>query len=374
MSTKLMNRLIALAVVIIVSLVLGSIFIDVENIEGYETGVIYKWFGGVQDTTKDPGLRCVWMGKLYNTNLGLQKLTFGDEKGIKTQKGGGDIAENDFAPIEVNCGKGGGQTAWIHISLLYHLEKDNAIQLWRDGIGKNYRYVVLKRAIVDAVNKSTRIKEALDIYSGEGFNELQVEIEDLLKNDKELKYFVVDQVTIYQIRLRDNYEKEIEDKQLAIQQKLRAKEETLAAREQAKKTAAEAKVMVEKKTAEAEAAKITVVTNAEAENERRILLAEAKKQEQALAGEGVRLKKSAEAEGVEAIGLAKAQVEDAMKKAMYDGEAGRRRANVTVALALADKLNGLLKDVKIVPKDAIVTVGNTNVPLSITDQGVRGDK
>lgn len=371
MSEKLIKRLVILAVTIIILMVAGVIFMDVENVEGYETGVIYKWFGGVQDNTKDPGLRCVFMGKLYNTNLGLQKLTFGDEKGIKTQKNSGDINENDFAPIEVNCGKGGGQKAWIHISLLYHLEKDNAIQLWRDGIGKNYRYVVLKRSIVDAVNKSTRIKEALDIYSGEGFNDLQIEIEDLLKNDKELKYFVVDQVTIYQIRLRGNYEKEIEDKQLAIQQKLRAKEETLAAREQAKKTAAEAKVMVEQKTAEAEAAKITVVTNAEAENERRILLAEAAKQEQTLKGEGEKLRKLAEAAGVEALGLADAQVQEAMKNAMYEGEAGRLRANVTVAMKLSEKLQGLLKGIKIVPKDAIVTVGNTNVPLSITDQGVR---
>ena len=374
LSSKLVKYVVRVVIVVIIVFIAGLILGDVENIEGFETGVVYKWKGGILDDPLDPGLRWVLFGKINKLDIGKNKLTFADENGIKTLNSRMDIPENDFVPIEVKCGKDGGQLTLIHISVLYSVKKDSAVSLWKEGVGRTYRYVILKRAVINAVNGTARIREALDIYSGTGFNELQNDIEKDLIADENLAYFNILQVTIYQIRLDEDYEAEIEEKQLAKQEKLRAAEEALAAKEEAKKTKAEAQVMIEEETADADASKIEVVLAAEARNEKRILEAEAIKQEKALAGVGEKMKKLAEAEGVRALGLAEAEVEDAKKIAKYDGESGKHRAAVDVAQILQEKLNGLFNNTKIVPEDALVAIsdGPARIPLAITNDSIGG--
>lgn len=130
---------------------------------------------------------------------------------------------------------------------------------------------------------------------------------------------------------------------------------------------AAAQAEVEQRTARAEASKIEVVKKAEAEKGRTVLEAEARKQTMALEGEGEKLQKMAAAEGVQAVGTAEAKVEFMKREAKYGGEAGQRRAVVEIATAQAEKLANILKDVKVIPEKAFISLyqdgGQTPITL-----------
>ena len=83
--------------------------------------------------------------------------------------------------------------------------------------------------------------------------------------------------------------------------------------------------------------------------------------------------KIAQAEGARALGLAEAEVEKAKRDAMYEGEAGMRRAKVEIAAHFADKLRGMLAGVKVIPKDAFVALMQEGqaVPITLTDESIK---
>lgn len=377
MSDRSVRRLILGAVVAVVILIAAVVCVDVVNIEGNEVGIVHKYWGGVQDDVLRDGVHWIWLGKVNVVNIGTQKITFAP--GERSNDSADEVEDqNEFEPITVNCGADGGQSAYIDLTVIYRLDPSKVVALWKSGNAYDYRTVLLKRAIIEAVNMNARTQDALTIYSGVGYNNLQQAIHDALNRNDGLseKGILIDNATLYQVRLNPDYEDEIELKQLARQTRLRAIEDTAVAKQNALKAEAEAQIMVNERTAEAEAKAIEVTKAADAEKARRVVLAEAQKEEQRLAGEGQKIRQIAEAEGIEALGLAQARVEEAKKLAMYDGEAGRRRATVEVASALAEKLHGLLTGVTVIPSDAFVAISGSNmeIPLSLTDIGVGGGR
>jgi len=360
MSDALFRRLVIVGVIAVVVLVAFFLMVDIVNIEGYEVGVVHKWYGGVQTEPLYNGMHVVWFGKVHKIDVGFQKISFAPQ--VKDDIEGEDTADNDFASIEVACGAEGGQKATIILTCVYSLDKSLAVQLYKDGLSTDYRYKIMKRTIIDVVNRLARPREALEIYSGTGFNDLAEAINKEVKEHEVLvnRGIVVKNCTIYQIRLDPAYETEIQKKQLARQEKLTAQAQTDAWVEKVKKEKIEQQVMVAKRTAEGEAKKVEVVKAAEADME-----------QQRLEGEGMKLMKIAQAEGELALGMAEAKVEEQKKLAMYDGEAGRRRATVEVAVALADKLKGLLSGVQVIPEKAFVALmRDGQIPLVLTDEGV----
>jgi len=259
-------------------------------------------------------------------------------------------SRNEFSSIEVNCGAEGGQSTWISVSVLYGKNSKKVVDLWNDGVAKTYKYVILKRSIIEAVNRNSRHKEALSIYSGSGFNLLRDEIMEYLQSDENLNYFDIHRVTIYKIRLNKEYEDEIALKQLAKQSKLEFDELAKAAVEEAKQAKANAQIAVEKVRAKALADQVAVIKKAEGEKGDRIFAAKAKKEQDRLDGEGIEAKNVAEAEGILALGKANALVEEEKKKAMYSDEAGLLRSEVEIATALAGKLSGVMSGVNLISK------------------------
>ena len=364
MCDRLMKWLGIGIVIAIVVLFAGVICVDVVQIEGYEVGVVHKWWGGVQDKPLRDGLHFVWWGKCVKINIGTQKITFA--KQLTDDVAGKDTADNEYDRIELSCGSSGGQKAWAILTAVYHLDPGLAVQLYKDNLHKTYRYVVMKRTIIEVVNKLARPQEALVIYSGVGFNTLKDNIDKEVQTHDVLvsRGIVVENCTLYDIELDDAYETEIQDKQLAKQKKLRAIEETSAAVEEAKKTKAEQQIMVEKRTAEAQAKKIEVVTQAEGSAEQEVLkataaakqvtlAAEAEKEQSRLRGEGEKLMKIAQADGERALGLAEAEVEKAKRDAMYADAAGAIRAQVEIAQHQASLVKNALSVVKVIPSDLL---------------------
>jgi hypothetical protein len=155
---------------------------------------------------------------------------------------------------------------------------------------------------------------------------------------------------------------------LAIQTTLKKQQQTLSSEEEAKRVFAQSQADVEKIRQDAEAQKIKLIKEAEANKAQEILKAEAEKQKRILEAEGNRDANLAMASGVLAVGEAEAKVAMMKRDAMYAGEAGGRKAQVEVAIAQAEKLNGLFKGVQIVPERTILNVGKSALTVSTEDK------
>jgi regulator of protease activity HflC (stomatin/prohibitin superfamily) len=361
----------------VILIILSFQFFDATNIEGDEVGVVHSFVSGVQEETEKPGVSFVMFGKIHKINIGTQKMTFSD------------MEDSEVQAIKVNCGADGGQEARIALTINYSLDPNYVIRLYNDGLAYTYQDIVLKRTAIEVVNQIARPQEALEIFSGEGFNNLKIAVDETLKNHTMLKNrgIIVQNALVYDVNLDEKYEDEIAAKQLAKQQKLTEDEKTKAATAMVLRIRAEAQAEVEQRTAKAEASKIEeikkaeaakqqvilkaeadkeqVVLKAQADKEQVVLAAQAEKEQMTLEGEGIKLRDTAKADGVRAVGLAEAEVEKAKRDAMYEGEAGLRRANVEIAEAMADRLKGILDGVNVIPDKALVSLGVTSPGLVV---------
>jgi regulator of protease activity HflC (stomatin/prohibitin superfamily) len=393
MSEKTMWKLgIGVVALILIIIALVACF-DVTNVDGNEVAVVYTYASGVTDEPKEPGLCMVFLGTMHKVNIGTQKITFSDN----TDPALGPVG--DHPSIVVNCGKDGGQKASISMTVNYSLQKNKVVPMYKEGIVYTYPDIVLKRTIIEVVNETSRPKEALDIFSGQGFNDLGLSVEKILKDHPMLadKGIEIQNAMIYNVDLDENYESQIAAKQLAKQKKLTEDEQTKASQAMVQRVKAEAQAEVEQRTAKAEAAKVEqvkaaeaaqqqvilkaegdkqqVIAKAEADAKQVVLKAEAEKIQMENEGQGIKLRDIAKAEGVKAVGLAEALVEDAKKKAMYDGEAGVLRAQVEIANYRAMIAAKLVSFPNIMTENAIMNIGSgLFAPLTIPTDAVRVNK
>ena len=377
-STSSFIKLGVLVVGGIIGLVLLFHTLSWVKIEGNQTAVRQSLFRGVIDDVWASGTHfyCGWMQDVYIYNIGTQKCTF-DERDTSDK-----TCSPQFSRIVVDCGENGGQKAYIAMSINYRLGWDtnengspifNAkklVKFHKDGLKDNYEIVILKRTVVDVVNKIARPHQALDIYSGKGFVEFKEAIDRELKNHHVFKDrgIFIENTIIYKVYLDQAYEKEIAEKVLAIQTTLKKQQQTLAAEEEARRIFAESQANVEKVKQQAEGNKIQEIKQAEAMKQKEILQAEAEKQKRILEAEGNRDANLANASGVLALGKAEAEVQMLKREALYGGEAGNRRAQVEVAIAQAEKLKGIFHGVQIVPEKTILNIGKTSLAVSTEDK------
>ena len=367
--TPNVGTIIKLSVLVVAFFIILPLFfhtVSWKKVEGNEAMVEQNLTKGVIETVKMSGthLYCGWLSDMYIYDIGTQKITF-DTKG--------DNKDAEFDRIEVNCGENGGQKAWIAMSMNYRIgydtDKDGMpvfaphklVTLHKEGLRETYENVILKRTIVEIVNKVARPHSALSIYSGQGFVDFVQALETELKNSDTLRErgIFVENTIVYSVHLDPKYEAEIAAKVLAVQETLKIKEQTIAKQEEAKRQFAESQGNVEKVRQDSEAAKIKMVKEAEANNEKAILEAQAEKQKRVLEAEGNRDANLAMASGILAVGKANAEVEQLKRDAMYAGEAGARRASVEIAVATAERLNGMFKGVSIVPERTILSTGKS---------------
>lgn len=361
------------AILGIIVLVLILTTFRMVKVEGDEVAVRQDWSKGVLPDVWGPGTHFYlgWTTDVYKYDIGTQKATFDD----KSSNPGAE-----FPRIIVNVGENGGQAIWIAMSINYRMGWDDSsagpilspekiVKIHKDGIGRTYEEVIIKRTVVDVVNKIARPYDALTIYSGKGFVDFKNKIESELKNHPVFKErgIYVENTIIYKVYLDEAYEREIAGKQLAIQQTLRKKEETKAAEEEAKRAFAQAQATVEVTRQDAEAKKIITIKQAEADKEQQILQAEGEKQKRVLQAEGDRDANLAQASGVLAVGKANAEVAQLQRDAMYAGESGARRAQVDIANAQAEKVKSMLQGVRVIPERTIMSFGK-DIGLNMDDK------
>jgi len=341
--------------VVVILAWMGIKTIGVDVVQGNEAMVRQHWKDGVVGEVYRDGTHFYpgWFWDTHRYNIGTQKITFDNPK---------ENADAEYPRIIVNVGENGGQEAYIAISANYRIGwelKNGApvfspaklVALHKDGIGKNYESVILKRTIVDVVNQIARPNEALAIYSGKGFVDFKNDIDTALKDHPVFaeRGILIENTIVYKVYLDPKYEAEISAKQLAVQAKLRKIEETKAAEEEARRVFALSQAEVEKRTQEAEAKKIEQIKAAEAE-----------KIQQVLKAEGKRDSDIAKAEGVLALGRADATVAELLRDAQYNGESGKRRAQVEIETKRAEIYNGMLRGVTVLTDKSIARLGEVS--------------
>ena len=345
-----LGKLIAAGIGCIILLFIICGLFGAVKLEGNEVGVVQNW-GGVKNDLLLPGMHFYnnFVDDVHTYNIGTQKITFDD---VNTNN------ESEYPRILLDIGENGGQKAWIAMSVNYHLNPEKAVTIHKQGIGKTYESVVLKREIIDVVNEIARPRTALNIYSGEGFVKFKNDIEDSLKSNHVLvdRGLVIENTIIYKVYLDPQYEQEIAGKQIAMQQKLRKVEETLAAQEEAKRIFAMSQAKVEEARQTAEASKITQVTDAEAKARKTVLDAEAERDSNL-----------ARASGELAVGKARAEVKKLESVSLYDGESGGRRAEVEIKKYQADMMANLLNKLTVLPEKTFASIGQAGGILVSSD-------
>lgn len=329
-----------------------------EIVQGNEAYVLQHITDGVTDEVWRDGTHFYqgWKYDVFKYNIGTQKITFEDNN-----------QEAEYGSIAVNVGEGGGQQVKISLSANYRLghtatptgpvySPEKIVAMHKDGLHKNYEDVILRRTIVEVVNRIARPKNALEIYSGVGYNQFVKEVEDALISHEVFRErgILIENLIVNDVSLNPAYEAEIEAKQLAIQKALREKEERRAAEEGALRAKAQAETEVQTRTQKAEAAK-----------QERIKAAEAEKQEQVLRAQGEQEANIAKATGTLAIGKAEAEVDMLKREALYGGSAGALRAKVEVQKYQAEQLKGILEGFKgfMTDKSFTAITGNVLQPV-----------
>lgn len=374
-----MNKLLKLAIAVGVGIIFLLIFlfniIGIVKIEGNEVYVIQDWKKGILSEVMTTGTKFYpnFAWDIYKYDIGTQKITFDDNVTNR---------DSEYSRIQVEVGENGGQSIWIALSVNYRVgwteingspvfNKNLIISLHKDGIGKTYESVVLKRTIQDVVNEIARPKTALSIYSGQGFVDFKNEIEKSLSTNPVFvsRGIYIENTIIYKIYLDPKYEDEIAGKQIAQQQKLRKQEETKAAEEEARKVFALSQAKVEQARQIAEADKIIVVKAAEGKAEQEVLAATAEKKKKILDAEGERDANLARSSGLIAVGEAEAKVITLKTNALYVGEPGERRAKVEIATAKAEMMKELLNHITVLPEKTFAKIGESGNVLMSVDGG-----
>lgn len=350
-----MNKMIGVGVLSVIGIVILMVFFGgffaFVKLEGNEVGVQQDW-GGVKDDLMLPGTHIYnnFILDVHKYSIGTQKITFDSDSTNQ---------DAEWLSIPVEVGENGGQKASISMSCNYRLDQTKVISIHKQGLGKSYESVVLKREIVDTVNEIARPhKSALDLYSGSGFVNFKNAVDKALRENTFLvdKGLLIENTIIYQVHLDKNYEAEIAAKQIAQQQALRKQEETKAAQEEAKRIFAMAQAEVEKVRQEAESKKIQMVTAAEAAAQKTVLDAEAERDSNL-----------ARAAGELAIGKARAEVAQLQRDAQYAGESGARKADVEIKTKQAEMMKALLDKITVLPEKTFAQIGKAGGVLVSSD-------
>jgi len=264
----------------------------------------------------------------YVYNVGTDNFIMGDPK-YYSGEGTNSI---DFPALIIKCGgRGNEQSAKFSITLQYQLDPLKLTKLHKRA-QHQYRDRIIKPALTNIIKSLTVTQHVLDFYTGEGYNALQHNIEERIKTDRTLSELgiIVNTFVIDQIDLDPKYEEEIQGRQLATQQKLRADEETKAAQANALKA-----------EAVANADKLKRIVDAEANKQEQVLGAQASAEKIRLDASANRYRKEQDAKGLKAQGLAQAAVDQARKVSRYNGVSGARQAAVEIEQAKTERMKNM---------------------------------
>jgi regulator of protease activity HflC (stomatin/prohibitin superfamily) len=304
-------------------LLVGGLFVtvllfEITTIHGNEYGVKETWADGVVETPLPSKTYFLFPGftqKIYAYDMGMQRWVMND-KAAAHEKAEGRASDSYLVQSKDQ------QDMRISLQVQWQRDPAHVVQLHkiaRDDVEERLLRPEVMRVVKDEATRRT----ALEAYSGEGLVNLQNEIERRLSNPAgELRQrgVHVAKFVIEHIGLDPKYTEQIVARQVAIQAKLRADEETKTAIAQAEKAKADAQANYEKVLVEARRDKEQAILNSEAKKQQAVLAAEADAQRVALAAEAEKAQNVLKAEGEQQAGVLRAQAILALGKAEAEAQ------------------------------------------------------
>ena len=323
MSPKSIVSLVVVGLIIVALVAVSILMVDIVTVAGNQIGVLETWKDGVVEPAKQPKTYVLipgFMKKIYTYDVSSQVFVMNDvtERVAKGRRQDSYLVQSTE-----------GQDMRISLNVQWRMDPAKVIQ-----IHKTIRYdieeKILRPGIMRIVKDAATTRNAIEAYSGPGLVELQSDIFDrMVAPDGELRTrgVIVENFVIEGIGLDRDYVGQIKAKQVAIQRKLRADEETTAAEAEALRAKAEAQADYEKQVVEAKRDKEVGILDAQKQAEQEVLRAEAEARKVVLAAQ-------AAAQQVELAAAAKKT--QVVLAAEGERDAGELRATAILAIGQAE--------------------------------------
>lgn len=297
-------------------LIASFILFDVEKIEGNQLGVKETWGEGVIKEPLTPKTYFLFPGftqDIYKYDMGVQVYVMNDKDN------GSEYGEGRKADAYVVQSKDQ-QDMRISLRIQWRRLASTVVELHqnaRDQVEER----VIRPVLLNVVKNQATLRTALEAYSGEGLVKLQSDILKELQKSEELTRFIrVEGFVIEHIGLDPKYTQEIVARQVAVQAKLRADEETKVAMANAEKAKATAQADYEKVLVEAKRDKEKGVLDAEKLAAQQVLAAEADAKKVALTAEAEKKRNVLIAEGEKEAAINRAAATLALGQATAEAQ------------------------------------------------------
>ncbi len=346
-----MKQIISLIVagLILIALVVASVFIvDITTVEGNEIGVKETWDGGVEAEPLQPKTYILFPGftqKIYKYDMSSQVFVMNDAAMNTYGEGRG----RDSYLVQSSEG----QDMRISLNIRWRRDPMHVVDLHKT-VRENVEEKILRPELMRVVKDQATTRTALDAYSGEGLVKLQSDISSaLMAPDSELRKrgVIVENFVIEHIGLDPAYVEQIKARQVAVQERLRAIEETRAAEARAERAKAEAQAAYEKAVVDAKRDKEVGILSAQKLAEQQVLdaqaaakrvelAAEADKNRNVLAAQGEQEAALLRAQAIEALGKAEAEATK-LKLGAYSAEGSEAFVRIEVAKSMSEAFKNI---------------------------------
>ncbi len=303
MDTKTWASLSLITFIVVVLLAGLSMLVGFKTIAGDEVAVKETWSEGVLDEVFGPKTYILFPAftqKMYPYKISQEVYVMNDDPN--------DYAEGrDKDSYLVQSSDQ--QDMRISLAIQWRRDPLKIVELHKT-VRDNIEERVLRPELQRIVKDKATVRTALEAYSGAGLVTLQNDILAALRDPKgELakRGVIVDNFVIQHIGLDPTYVKEITERQVAIQARLKNIEQTKAAEAAAEKAKAEAKANYERMVVEADRDKQVGILSAEKEAEQQVLSAEASKKRTVLNAEAEKEAGELRAKAIVAVGNAEAE-------------------------------------------------------------------
>lgn len=325
------NSSLLLALAIITVIIVIGLFstMGIRTVAGNEVGVKETWSGGVDPVPLPPRTYWInrWTETIYTYPTSGQVFVMNDKDESTEPIANG----RRFDSLEVNSLDN--QKVEFHISLTWHIDPEHAVALhksYRDNIEER----LIRPEVVNEVGIRATLQNAIDLYSGEKLNELRSLVTQELKNPAgklAQSGVIVDRFVVEKPKLNPDYEKIIEQRQLAIATESQAKEQQkanvaladsakaaalkvqyetiVAAQTQAQMTVIAQQAESDKMTIQTKADALNAVTRKEGETKAIVLQAEADARKAVVVSEAARESEVNRSVGILAVGKATAEAQ-----------------------------------------------------------------
>ncbi|OAM87636.1 SPFH domain-containing protein [Termitidicoccus mucosus] len=343
-----MKQLIIAGVAALVLIIASVLVVTITTVEGNQLGVKETWGGGVEATPLQPKTYVLVPGftqKVFKYDMSSQVFVMNDKPDYTYGEG----RSSDSYLVQSSEG----QDMRISLSVRWRRDPAHVVdqhKTVRDAVEEK----ILRPEIMRIVKDCATTRTALDAYSGEGLVKLQSDISAALMSHNSEMYkrgITVENFVIEHIGLDPAYVEQIKARQVAVQERLRAIEETRAAEARAERAKAEAQAAYEKAVVDAKRDKEVGILSAEREAEQQVLAAQAQAKQVELAAEAEKNRMVLNAQGEQTSSLLRADAITAIGKA--EAEATRLKlgayaaegADAFVRIEVAKSMSGAFQNI-----------------------------